>query len=257
MGLRFARPEVSRPSSEYELLANLRQGTDEYTLIRGADLSFEDPVLAAYHYRSYTHWHDALCSQPRYDHYLSFYHDALGQLYQDLSAQYRDLACYLDPSVQNQNIYDSRIVLWDKQIGQTTCLPLLLFEYNPQHLGGVLQERSSLREYEAAMARIQTVINMLPASVKNTRRGDFFHDQLCYLYAFYGGVREVVSQYQHMFSMPTPESAHIGVSGQVAVRQDQVSPVTPGAPTGEVQYSPAQNGSHSAEPQPALSAYTS
>ena len=184
MGLNFPRPEVSRASSEYKLLANLRQGTNEYVLLRGMDLSFDDSAIAAYHYRSYAHWCNTLRSQPRYDHYLDRYCDVLGQLYYDLSEGYRSVACDLDASIQDQDIYNPGLVLWDKQFGQTVHLPLLLFQHNPRELAKVFQSQSSLGERESEMTKIQAVIDILPGLVEDPWKRDIFHNQLCYLYAF-------------------------------------------------------------------------
>ena len=216
MELQFPRLEVSRASSEYKLLADLRQGTSEYILVRGADLSFDDAPIAAYHHRSYRRWYDTICALPRYDHYIGHCHDALAGFYEALGLSYQALAYQLDPSMPAQELYDPYVLLQDLQFVQTVNLPLSVFQYAPKEVTEMFQEKASLKEYEAKMQKVWAIIDMMPRVVDNPRKGEIFFNQLQHLYSFYGNVRELLSQYQQAFSMPVLENPLIAADGQAA-----------------------------------------
>ena len=226
MELQLPRLEVSRASSEYKLLADLRQGASEYILVRGADLSFDDPSLAAYHHRSYMRWRDTLYSLPRYDHYIGHYHDALAGFYEALSLSYKDLVHQLDPSMQEQDLYDPYFLFQDAQLGQTVNLPLSLFQYDPKEITKMLQEKPSLKGCETKLQKVWAITGILPRVVDNPRKGEIFFKQLQHLYSFYGSVWDLLSQYQQAFSMPVLENL-LMAAADTTEQSDRQQPMSP------------------------------
>ena len=259
MELQFPRLEVSRASSEYRLLADLRQGTNEYILVRGADLSFDDSSLSAYHCRSYMRWYDTLHSLPRYDHYIGHYHDALSRFYEALSLSYQEVTHRLDPTMlQLQEVYDPHLLLRDAQFGQAVNMPLSLFQYAPQEITKMLQEKSSLKGCEMEMQKAWAVMDMLPRVVDSPQKGEIFFNQLQHLYSFYGSVRDLLSQYKQAFSMPVLENTPI-VDSQQAAHHYQQQPVPSHGANGQAMPAVANadnqryHDAPTSAPQPALS----
>ena len=210
------RWEVSRASSEANLLNALRLNAMEYGLIRQLDLSFDNSFLFAFYHHIY--WRQSELVQklankvPQSDHHLNSYYNELSQFYYGLSGEYHNLAHTMDPhSVTHSDLQTPELLNADLQIILETGLIPKVLQQAPQEVNNMLQSPASLETYMQEINLVDGAMRQIPALTNNPNKTPSFMRQLEFLKYFYNQVHILLNEYHN----PPPPRQHPAIAPRV------------------------------------------
>ncbi len=243
--LRSNRLEVSQSSEDGELLFRLNLGTVEYDLLRRADLSYNNPDLAALQYRSYLRLCWLVQSQAHQNNHqlpskdgdlAGMYSQQLADLYYSWSSSYLNLAMSLDRSFNGHDVNTGELLVNDFKVIQDSGLLMITFQNDFENVSRVLSQESSIGDYKRRCTEVDWAIKQVKESF--THKGDLYIYQLTALRNFYNQCQYLAGKY-HSYSQPINGNGYSSLNGDPRVSPEFHQPLINAS---EHQYSQPING---------------